>query len=71
MLSKVDRSDLGNQQRLPGVFYAEDARFPRSRDEHLRVVCAVWPVPCPSSCWSRTVGYYNINRYDYFQFKEI
>jgi len=54
VLSKVDRFDPGSQRRPPGAFCARDVRSPRSRDEHLRVVCATWPVPYPSSYWSRT-----------------
>lgn len=55
VLSRVDRFDPGSQRRPPGAFCARDVRSPRSRDGHLRVVCAAWPVPYPSSCWSQTV----------------
>jgi len=54
VLSKADQSDPENRRRLPGVFCARDVRFPRSRDGHLQVVYVAWPIPCPSSCWSRT-----------------
>lgn len=50
VLSKAGQSDLGNQRRLPDVFCATDVRSPRSRDGHLRVICAAWPIPCPFSC---------------------